>query len=210
MVEGAADLLPPGAVLARAAMDDAPPPLLAAEEPLAAGVRDRRRRELAWGRACARDALAALGHGPVPVGADADGVPTWPAGTVGSISHGAGRCVAVAAPTTAVAAIGVDVEPVGRLSAGVIDRLATPREQAAHDLAGPAGTVLLSAKESVYKCLSPGEPFLDVCRRWTVLLGADGWFTVEGEGVGEPPVLGRHATGDEVVLTVAWRPLTRG
>ena len=205
-MEGAADLLPPGAVLATAGMDGAPPPLLVAEEPLAAGVRDRRRRELAWGRSCAREALRRLGHEPVAVGADGDGVPIWPPGIVGSISHGAGLCVAAAAPTTSLAGIGIDVEEPGPLSAGVIDRLATPREREAHDLTGPIGAVLLSAKESVYKCLSPGEPFLDVCQGWSVLLGPDGWFSVESAESEAGRVRGRHTTGDRIVLTVAWRP----
>ena len=205
-MEGAADLLPPGAVIATALMDGPPPPLLAAEEVLAVGVRERRRRELAWGRACAREALARLGHGLAAVGADADGVPLWPAGAVGSISHGAGICVAVAAPTTALDGIGIDVEEPGPLSNGVIDRLATPRERDAHDLTGPLGSVLLSAKESVYKCLPPGEPFLDVCQGWSVLLGTDGRFTVESAGAEAGRVRGRHTTEDGIVLTVAWRP----
>lgn len=205
-MEGAADLLPPGAVLATASMDGPPPPLLATEEPLAEGVRERRRRELAWGRACAREALARLGHEPVAVGADADGVPVWPPGIVGSISHGAGLCLAVAAPTTLLDGIGIDVEEPGPLSTGVIDRLATPREREAMDLTGPTGTVLLSAKESVYKCLGSREPFLDVCQGWSVLLGADGWFSVESADGEAGRVRGRHTTGEEMVLTVAWRP----
>jgi len=205
-VEGAADLLPPGAVLATASMDGPPPALLAAEEPLAEGVRERRRRELAWGRACAREALVRLGHEPVAVGADGDGVPLWPAGIVGSISHAAGLCVAAAAPTTHLDGIGIDVEEPGSLSTGVIERLATPREREAMDLTGPIGAVLLSAKESVYKCLGSGEPFLDVCQDWSVLLGADGCFSVESAIQGAGRVRGRHTVGDGIVLTVAWRP----
>lgn len=205
-MDGADALLPPGAVLATAPMDGVPPPLVGVEEHLADGVRPRRRHELAWGRACAREALARLGHDPVAVGADADGVPIWPPGTVGSISHGAGLCVAVAAPAPQFAGIGVDVEAAGPLTATVADLLATPREREGTDPTGPRGTVLLSAKESVYKCLPPGEPFLDVCQGWSVLLGPDGWFSVESADAETARVRGRHTTEDGIVLTVAWRP----
>ena len=51
----------------------------------------KRQAEYLAGRLCAREALHQLcGQALVP-GRDEDGVPLWPAGTVGSITHGAGR-----------------------------------------------------------------------------------------------------------------------
>ncbi|MFF9486115.1 hypothetical protein [Streptomyces sp. NPDC014676] len=69
-------------------------------EPLAPAAVERRRREFATGRVCARQALAALGvppSGPLPRGSA--GAPSRPGGVRGGITHCPGhRAAAVASP----------------------------------------------------------------------------------------------------------------
>src|SRR5258708_38693026 len=48
---------------------------------------DKRRREFATGRSCARDALRELGIEPGPILAGERGMPRWPPGVVGSTTH---------------------------------------------------------------------------------------------------------------------------
>jgi 4'-phosphopantetheinyl transferase EntD len=54
---------------------------------LGPGSVEKRWREFAAGRSCARKALAASGHAPVAVLQGAGREPVWPQGIVGSITH---------------------------------------------------------------------------------------------------------------------------
>ena len=90
----------------------------------------KRQAEYLAGRLCAREALHQLcGQALVP-GRDEDGVPLWPAGTVGSITHGAGRAAAMVALARDWRGLGIDLEK--HLSAERAARLAgeilTPAE----------------------------------------------------------------------------------
>lgn len=89
------------------------------------------------------------------VGRDQAGCPLWPAGFVGSISHAHDQTVVLVARSDAVAAVGVDIERIGRFDAGLWPTVFTAAEMFAlraqavpHAL---AATVLFSAKESVQK-----------------------------------------------------------
>lgn len=127
----------------------------------AAGVAKRQAEHLA-GRACAHQALHRLtGHG-VAIGSDSDRVPCWPAGTLGSITHGKGWAGALVGHTPHWQALGLDVEYLIPLARA--DRLAaeifSPGELAAYR-AGDAqqrslqATLAFSAKESLFKALFP-------------------------------------------------------
>jgi 4'-phosphopantetheinyl transferase EntD len=70
----------------------------------------RRKQEFAAGRCCARLALRELGADPAAILADPRGMPIWPPGLVGSISHCEGYYCAVLARQSDAAAVGVDVE----------------------------------------------------------------------------------------------------
>ena len=110
----------------------------------------------------AREALHQLcGQALVP-GRDEDGVPLWPAGTVGSITHGAGRAAAMVALARDWRGLGIDLEK--HLSAERAARLAgeilTPAElQRAEGLDPEAFaqrvTLTFSLKESLFKALYP-------------------------------------------------------
>ncbi len=158
---GIETLFPAGVVVveARGTLWDAP--LLPEEEGCVEGAIERRRRQFAAGRACAREALARLGLPPAPLLREADRSPRWPEGVVGSISHCDTRCAAAVARGGDFAGIGLDIERRGRLRDHLLPRVATPRERAR--LAAPGAsqdlpTLLFSAKESVYKCLARRLP----------------------------------------------------
>jgi 4'-phosphopantetheinyl transferase EntD len=154
------EIVPSGVRCAEAFDDTAPAPLFEAEEAFLTRARDKRRREFATTRACARRALAALGFAPGPLVPGAGGAPDWPAGVVGSLTHCDGyRCAAVA-PAGRFAAIGIDAEPALPLPEGVLGLVSSPAERdliAALDPAMCWDRLLFCVKEAVYKAWFPGR-----------------------------------------------------
>ncbi|MET9593811.1 4'-phosphopantetheinyl transferase superfamily protein [Streptomyces sp. NPDC006516] len=130
------------------------------EELLIATSVDRRRHEFAAVRACARRAMATLGLPPAPVLRGLRGMPLWPAGTVGSMTHCDGYRAAVLARDSEVRAIGIDAEPNAPLPPDVWEVISLPSERKRIPT-GPAnravhwGRLLFSAKESVFKTWYP-------------------------------------------------------
>ena len=120
------------------------------EESLANAV-SKRRNEFIAGRRCARQALARIGVTPCMLVPDENRVPVWPTGVVGSISHSLGLCCAVAARSSTITCLGVDLEMTTRISEGVIERVVHPMEA---DVVGNdpmLGSLLFSAKEAFFK-----------------------------------------------------------
>lgn len=122
----------------------------------------KRRREFMAGRACAREALNALGLASISdLAIGVMGAPAWPPGFVGSISHSAGLAVAAAAHARDVRSLGVDVEAIvgSDRVASLRELIGKPSEYSllAHELPDPAQafTALFAAKEAVFKCLAP-------------------------------------------------------
>lgn len=114
-----------------------------------------RRQEFATGRQCARQALAALSAKPEVSSPDADGLPNWPEGYLGSISHSRGVAAAVAAPLNNYALLGLDLEKTNRLCGAAMRRVLHPQETsfAAGDQARTS--ILFSLKEAFYKAQFP-------------------------------------------------------
>jgi 4'-phosphopantetheinyl transferase EntD len=166
-------ILPAGMACAEAFSDPLDVMLFPEEEAQVAKAVDKRRREFATARGCARSALAALGFSPAPIMTGERGAPQWPAGVVGSITHCAGYRAAAVARAGEVLTIGVDAEPNDVLPAGVLDAVSLPGERARlrHLAATAPGTcwdrLLFSAKESVYKAWFP------LTRRWLGFEDAD-------------------------------------
>jgi 4'-phosphopantetheinyl transferase EntD len=160
------DLLPGGLGWAERFDDVEPGDLFGEEATVIAGAVPSRQREFATGRWCARQALARLGHPPVPIPRGDRGAPGWPPGVVGAITHCAGYRAAVAADSDVVLTVGVDAEPDAPLPAGVLDAISLPAERthlaalAADDPAVCWDRLLFSAKESVYKAWFP------LAKRW--------------------------------------------
>mgnify|MGYP003321910890 CR=1 FL=1 len=114
-----------------------------------------RRAEFLSGRACAREALQALGYQDSKLAADPDGVPQWPAGSVGSITHSRGCCGAVAAQAENYTGLGLDFEQTGRLSDAAAKRVVHPMEAVFASGHAEGATILFSLKEAFYKAQFP-------------------------------------------------------
>lgn len=114
------------ALLSRAAAQIVPPVCAFAVEPVTeetgspfpeeqAGLEQAvasRRREFAAGRRAARAALASHGWRAVPLPRAQGGMPRWPGGMTGSISHTATAAIAVVALRENARSVGIDVEEV--------------------------------------------------------------------------------------------------
>ena len=104
-------LLPDGMAVSAVQGDNYDTPLLPEEECAVASAVEKRRREFAAGRACARNALAKLGMPEVAIPRGAHGEPVWPAGAVGSITHCDGFCACAVARRELIWSVGIDAEP---------------------------------------------------------------------------------------------------
>jgi 4'-phosphopantetheinyl transferase EntD len=116
-----------------------------------------RRREFAAGRACARRALAGLGHpeGAIPVGARRE--PIWPPGIVGSITHTEGYCAAVTARAEQYRGLGIDAEQRRPVDSRTVAQFMTVAEMTRIPIVDdtPLPLLVFSAKEAFYKVFSP-------------------------------------------------------
>src|SRR5450631_826261 len=133
---------------------------------------NKRIREFAAGRLCARRALAEFNIVDFPIIVAKDRQPVWPTSLVGSITHTAGLAAAVAAAKDVIAAIGIDCEVVEAVGVDIWPTICVPTETTwvqslPQDMQRAAVAFLFSAKEAFYKCQYPltGEwlDFHDVC-----------------------------------------------
>ncbi|QYH19575.1 4'-phosphopantetheinyl transferase superfamily protein [Corynebacterium aquatimens] len=157
--------------------------LLPSEREEVSGAVDLRKGEFGDARWCAHQALKELGlttHEAILRGER--GMPLWPAGFTGSLTHTEGLRAAVAAPTRHVRSMGLDAEPAQALPDGVLAQIARPEELIAVRRMQEAGQewadrLLFCAKEATYKCWFP------MTRRWLgfdeaeIELRTDGTFT---------------------------------
>jgi 4'-phosphopantetheinyl transferase EntD len=176
MVEG----LVPASACAQTAHDISEATMLPAEAAAIAHAASGRRREFATVRHCARQALRRIGMPPVPILPDADGVPRWPAGVVGSMTHCAGYRAAVVARPDRVRGIGIDAEPHAALPGPAPDLVLRDEERPLLRTMAEADPnlhwdrILFCAKEAAYKAWFPST------RRW--LNFADISVTLRPEG----------------------------
>lgn len=122
----------------------------------------KRQTEYLAGRLCARQALAQLTGTAATPGSGDDRAPQWPAGTLGSITHGSGWAGAVVGSDADWRGLGLDVERI--MSGNRAQRLAgeiltpaewlrlqsLPVEQHAQRI-----SLTFSLKESLFKALYP-------------------------------------------------------
>jgi 4'-phosphopantetheinyl transferase EntD len=131
------------------------------EEAAVRHASDKRRQQFTQTRRQARAALAALGLPPAAILPARDRAPTWPPGTVGSITHCTGYAATALARIEDLTALGIDAEPYRPLPPALLERITGPQECAELDQLSHTdpelhgGCVLFSAKESVYKAWSP-------------------------------------------------------
>jgi 4'-phosphopantetheinyl transferase EntD len=164
---------------------------------------EKRRRDFALGRACARAALANLGHGEAVIAKGDNDAPLWPPGLTGSITHTAGYAAALAGEQSNFIGIGIDAEQVGGVTPDLWPRLFTRREQESLRAAPDsllAATLLFSAKEASYKALAlrGALAFQEIEVSLT-----DGGFSAAHT---DARVTGRYAVEKSVALVAAWIP----
>lgn len=181
---------------------------------------DKRRREFDAGRFYARSALRALGceDAPLPVGADR--APVWPDAFVGSISHSATFCGAVAARRQDFATVGFDIEEAGPLDDSLRDSVAAAGEidAVAHTTAmleGKAAKLLFIAKEAFFKAYWPitGQflEFGDVrvrCLPGTNVFEAE-LGTLAPDLLGERVVRGYHGQTSGLIFAIVLKSANR-
>lgn len=139
-----------------------PATLMGSEVGTAASFVEKRMREFATGRHCARMALRGLGlsPGPIPMGAQRE--PCWPDGVAGSISHTDGLSGSIVAWRRDYKSMGLDIERMGAVGEELLPLVLTPfeRDWVAGDTA--LATVVFSLKEAFYKMQYPlSGQFLD-------------------------------------------------
>lgn len=193
----------PSCVAVCSTVDDPPDVVLfPGEAEAVARAVDKRRREYAAVRHCARQALAELGIPPAPILNGPKREPLWPAGVVGALTHCDGYRAAAVARADDVTSLGIDAEPNLVLPDGVLKTIARPEELphleslAREEPAVCWDRLLFSAKESVYKTWFP------VAQRWlgfedaTVHFSPDGTFAVQlhetGPEIGTVPLTTMH------------------
>ncbi|WKD59094.1 4'-phosphopantetheinyl transferase family protein [Corynebacterium caspium] len=121
----------------------------------------RRKAEFGDARWCAHQALKELGQTEYqPILRGPRGMPLWPAGFTGSMTHTEGFRAAVVCPTTSVASIGLDAEPNEPLPVELVDSIARPGEKAQLERMCQEGIpyperLLFCAKEATYKAWFP-------------------------------------------------------
>jgi len=168
---------------------------------------DRRRGEFITARACARMALARLGHSPEPIPSGPAGEPRWPPGIVGSITHCDGYRAAAVARADQVGALAIDAEPNRPLPPGVLAAIAAPEERSrllryrVEAAAVCWDRLLFSAKEAVFKLWFPltGERlgFADA----SIEFDLAGWNFDAHLSAGRPSLRGCWMVGEGLLAT---------
>ncbi|MFF7448973.1 MULTISPECIES: 4'-phosphopantetheinyl transferase superfamily protein [unclassified Streptomyces] len=155
------ELLPDTVVAVETYGDEDAAPLYPEEAAVVARAVDRRRREFAAVRTCARRAMDKLGVPPQPLVPGVGGAPRWPAGLTGSMTHCDGYRAAALVRSADLAALGIDAEPHEPLPEGVLAATSVPAEvERLRRLTEQRPRIhwdrlLFSAKESVYKAWYP-------------------------------------------------------
>jgi 4'-phosphopantetheinyl transferase EntD len=137
--------------------------LLPEESRLVERAVPKRRREFAAARNCARRALLLLGERPGPILTGPNREPLWPSGVIGSITHCHDYCAAAVAYREEIVSLGIDAERNVALARELYDSICTPQELRAFRHSGVTaellgadpGTLVFSAKESLYKAWYP-------------------------------------------------------
>nr|WP_289624347.1 4'-phosphopantetheinyl transferase superfamily protein [Sinorhizobium sp. 7-81] len=113
------------------------------------------RRQSGAARIIARTLLGELGFPPTPILKTELGIPIWPDGVVGSLAHHATVAAAAIAEKKTILSLGLDIEPNEPLPNGLIELIATSREQSMYDFRLLQRRDLFVLKEAVYKAYCP-------------------------------------------------------
>ena len=186
--------------------------LLPSEQAQVSCAVDLRKGEFGDARWCAHEALKELGcenAGAILRGEK--GMPLWPEGYTGSLTHTIGFRAAVAAPTRWVRSMGLDAELAEPLPEGVLaaitrgDEYEMVRGMQADGFEW-ADRLLFCAKEATYKCWFPmTRRFLDFDEA-DICLRPDGTFVsyILARPTPKPMFEGRWVVGDGYVIASAF------
>lgn len=154
-------LLPGGMQLAGGKISAQPPTIHQEEWQIVEHAGKKRQREFASGRHYAHQLLQKMGCGQRIIGRDEHGIPLWPGGLSGSISHTDDYCTVLLTRRDEFASVGIDLEASSRLKRSLWSRLLTENEitdlQAIEDITEQTcrAATLFSAREAFYKCDYP-------------------------------------------------------
>ena len=153
-----------------------------AEQDLVSHAVDRRKADFGDSRWCAHQAMADLADDE-PILRGERGMPEFPDGVTGSLTHTEGYRAALVGRTSRWRSLGIDAEPASALPEGVFNAIARPEEQrrlrrlARHEGIEHLDKVLFSAKETTYKTWFPlARRFLDFDEA-DIDIRPDGTFT---------------------------------
>ncbi len=118
---------------------------------------ERRVRDFAGGRLCARRALGELGIHGFALHSGEDRCARWPDGVIGSITHTKDFCAAVVVPRRRQQSVGIDAEVIERVTAPMRSMICTDAERDwIATLPAPEQALVtaltFSCKEAFYKC----------------------------------------------------------
>jgi 4'-phosphopantetheinyl transferase EntD len=128
------------------------------EASLTKSMAEKRYRDFAHGRHCAREALRRRGEEAATIGKGEHREPLWPEGICGSISHTGDFAAAAVTTSSDLRTLGLDLEHTKPLELKLLKAICRPEEMArfpSDEVAGIEGKLLFSIKESIYKCLWP-------------------------------------------------------
>lgn len=153
LIEALRAILPEGVALAACDPRAEATGLWPAEASAMARAVPARQREFAAGRRAARAALAGIGMAPAAIPMGPDRAPVWPKGATGTLSHGAGTCLALAGRIVDWAGLGLDLEPAEPLPGNILHLICTPaeRDTVTRDQTALLARQIFCAKEAAYK-----------------------------------------------------------
>lgn len=148
--------------------------------------------------------MGAAGLQPVAVPKAPDRAPVWPFGLAGSISHSDLACIA--AVSTGLAGLGLDLEPLRPLDPAVAALVTGPEDRVVAD--GDPGLLVFCAKEAAYKAQYPLTRRLFGPEMLAVMITGEG-FRARFRGAVAPFERGAEIEGRITlcaghVLAVAW------
>lgn len=115
-----------------------------------------RQQEYLAGRWCAREAMAQAGLvDGAALRADPDGLPQWPKGVLGSITHSKGLCAAAVGAEGELVLLGLDLERTDRIGTAAMKRVIHSAESGFAGESQINASILFSLKEAFYKAQYP-------------------------------------------------------
>lgn len=187
-------------------------PLHTSEEALIEHASAHRVKEFTLGRSAAKRALAQHSGQKttdIAIVKTSNGLPFWPEGVVGSISHSQNTAIAVCAAQAHCKALGVDIETIRAVNPRIEKKILTQNESL-DDWGGnhnQALVTLFSVKESIYKAACSLAGQVIEFKNFSVTPLANNAFICDvSEWVNRPNTVieGRYECMQDTVISLAY------